>query len=145
MSIPTILAIEDNFGDIAVLRLSLDQLGIEYRLEILSDGQAALEHVADRRSGRREPVPCVILLDLHLPKYNGVDVLNAIRQDPVLTNVHVIVFTSFASPEEQADVAAMGALLRKKPSDLRGFSDLAENIVEICKDSTIFEAEAPIA
>jgi CheY-like chemotaxis protein len=87
----------------------------------------------------------MILLDLHLPKYSGVEVLQAIRQDPVLTDVHVMVLTSLANPRQQADISASGALLRLKPSNLEGFSLLAAEIMEICKNSKVFTPEASIA
>jgi CheY-like chemotaxis protein len=145
MGIPVILVIEDNFADVTLLRLALDELGTAYRLEILRDGEAALLYVADHRAGRGEPVPCMILLDLHLPKYSGVEVLQAIRQDPVLTDVHVMVLTSLANPRQQADISASGALLRLKPSNLEGFSLLAAEIMEICKNSKVFTPEASIA
>lgn len=141
MSIPTILVIEDNFGDVTLLRLALDGLGVDYRFEVLSDGDAALRYIADRRAGRIEPVPCVILLDLHLPKYDGTEVLGAIRQDPVLTDVHVIVFTFLARPDQQADIRAMGALLREKPADLKGFYALAREVMELCHNSSLDKAK----
>jgi len=145
MSIPTILVIEDNFSDVAILRLALDGLRYEYTLEVLGDGEAALKYVADLRAGRSEPVPCVILLDLHLPKYNGMEVLDAIRQDPALLHVHVVVCTSIARPDERNDIRERGALLREKPSDLKGFSDLAEEIIELCRQSPMGKAEASVA
>jgi CheY-like chemotaxis protein len=145
MGIPVILVIEDNFADVTLLRLALDELGTAYRLEILRDGEAALLYVADHRAGRREAVPCVILLDLHLPKYSGVEVLHSIRQEPILTDVHVMVLTSLADPRQQVDIRASGALLRLKPSNLEGFLLLAAEIMEICKNSTISRPEASIA
>ena len=145
MSVPTILVIEDNFADVTILRLALDGLRWNYRLEVLSDGEAALRYVVDRRAGRQESVPCVILLDLHLPKYNGIEVLSAIRQDPVLAGVYVIVFTSIATRGELTDIKAMGALLREKPFTLKGFSGLAEEIVQLCNGSVTLGAEASTA
>jgi CheY-like chemotaxis protein len=144
MSIPTILVIEDNFADVTILRLALDGLGVDYNLEVLIDGEAALQYIADRRAGRREPIPCAILLDLHLPKYNGIEVLHAIRQDPVLSDVHVIIFTCIAVTGEQTDIRTLGALLREKPADLKGFSHLAEEVIELCTNSSVGKAEASI-
>ncbi len=140
MSIPQILVIEDNFADVTMLRLAFDGLGIDCNLEVLRDGEEALQYVADRRAGRREPMPCVILLDLYLPKYNGMEVLNAIRLDPILSDVHVIIFTSLARPDERSEISDLGALLRQKPSDVKGFCDLAEEIIDLCRNSSRVEA-----
>jgi len=79
-----ILVIEDNAYDIVLLRHALDQQGEDYELEILSDGEQALQFVREHRTRAREPEPCVILLDLYLPAYDGMAVLRAIRQAPAL-------------------------------------------------------------
>ena len=67
MSIPTILVIEDNLADTTLLRLCLDDLGELCNLEVVGDGEQALQYIHEYRSGSRQPHPCVILLDLHLP------------------------------------------------------------------------------
>ncbi len=98
MSIPTILVIEDNVADQVLLRYALDEMGEPYRFEVLVDGEMALAFIDDHRQGRREHEPCVILLDLHLPKYSGIEVLAAIREEPVLNHIHVFVLTTDISP-----------------------------------------------
>jgi CheY-like chemotaxis protein len=77
-----VLVIEDNESDIGLLRHALDQQGEKYELEILSDGEQALQFVHEHRTGVREPEPCVILLDLHLPLYDGMAILRAISPSP---------------------------------------------------------------
>src|ERR1700676_2216349 len=125
VSVPTILVIEDNVADVFLIRHFLDQQGDEYRLEVLPDGEAALTFVAEHRSGVRQHGPCVILLDLHLPKYNGIEVLTAIREEPVLNHIQVFILTSDASPAERARIAALGAVCCFKPSDLVAIRALA--------------------
>jgi CheY-like chemotaxis protein len=142
VSIPTILVIEDNLADVHLLRLVLDEQRQEYHLEELRDGEAALQFVADHRSGAREHTPCVILLDLHLPKHNGVQILAAIRQVPVLSHIRVLVLTSMATAAEQAKVVALGAICREKPADLEGFYRLGAYILELCRDSAVRHAGA---
>ena len=130
---PRILVIEDNPADIAVLRHAFDQQGEEYDLEVLDDGEAALQFVHEHRTGTRRPDPCVILLDLHLPKYDGMEVLQAIKRAPVLAHIQVIVLTSLATVEEEVTILAMAAFCRQKPSTLREFLDLAAEALAICK------------
>lgn len=136
MGMPSILVVEDNMADVHLLRYALDAQGESYRLEILSDGEAALTFVDEHRNGIRQHEPCVILLDLHLPKYNGIEVLAAIREEPVLTHIHVIVLTTMASPADHAEVAELGAICREKPSDLNEITVLAAEILALCKNPT---------
>jgi len=133
MSTPTILLIEDSFEDVVLLRTCLDQLGQSYVLELLADGEAALRYIAAYRSGAREPHPCVILLDLHLPKHSGTEVLAEIRKAPALAHVHVVVLSTFASPRERDEIAELGALFRAKPTQLERVEELACEILDLCK------------
>ena len=133
MTIPTILVIEDNHADIFILRHAFDEVGEPYLLEVLTDGEAALAFVGEHRSGTREPQPCVILLDLHLPKYNGIEVLAAIRNEPPLSHIHVVVLTSRASPHEERQVMELGGICCLKPTGLDDTKRLASEIIDLCR------------
>lgn len=128
-----ILMIEDNPADVVLWRLGLDRCGEEYRLEILPDGEAALEFVRAHRAGLQKPEPCVILLDLHLPKHNGMEVLRAIKDAPALAHIQIVVWTSVASPADLREVERLGAICRQKPLGLAEFEQLALEVLAICK------------
>jgi CheY-like chemotaxis protein len=131
-----IVVIEDNAPDIVLLRHALDKQGEDYELEILSNGEEALRFVHEHRTRVREPEPCVILLDLYLPFYDGMAVLRAIRQAPALEHIHVVVWTGLVSPCQELEIASMGALYRKKSSSLKDVIELAAEIIAICKSSS---------
>jgi two-component system response regulator len=131
-----ILVIEDNPSEIVLLRYALDQHGEEYELETLRDGEEALRFVHEHRTGAREPEPCVILLDLYLPVYDGLAVLRAIRDAPVLEHINVVVLTALASPRQELEIESMGAVYKKKPSHLDDVLKLAAEVIEICKNSS---------
>jgi len=136
-----ILVIEDSPADILLLRHALDEQGEPYEIEILRDGAQALAFVAEQRELKLEPQPCVIVLDLHLPKHDGLTVLQAIRNEPALTHIHVIALSSFATPRAEAEVKALGVRqYSEKPSDLDGWIELAARILEICREREIAAA-----
>jgi CheY-like chemotaxis protein len=91
--------------------------------------------VKEHRDGLHEDEPCVILLDLHLPRYDGITILKAIKQAPVLAHIHVMVLSGIATPQEQFKIATMGALYRQKPSNLEGYLDLGAEIFAVCAGS----------
>jgi CheY-like chemotaxis protein len=130
---PRILIIEDNAADVSLLRTALDRQGVVYDLQLLNDGEAALRFVEEHRDGTRAPDPCVILLDLHIPKYDGLEVLAAIKREPVLAHIHVVVMSGLASPREQAAILAYGGLYRQKPFRWDDCLALAAEILAICK------------
>jgi len=128
-----ILMIEDNPADVVLWRMGLDRCEEEYSLEILPDGEAALKFVHAHRAGLHKPEPCVILLDLYLPKHNGMEVLRAIKDEPALAHISVVVWTSVASQADLREVARLGAICRQKPVGLAEFEQLAHEVLAMCK------------
>jgi CheY-like chemotaxis protein len=117
-----ILLVEDNRGDIVVVRLSLQRHGIEHTLHILNDGDEALKYIARMGESQDAPFPDVVLLDLNLPKVDGPEVLRAFRRRPDCAHVPVIVLTSSDAPSDREQVAALGiSYYFKKPTDFESF------------------------
>ena len=133
MGRPKILVVEDNAADIELLRFALDRQG-DYELQILEDGEEALRFIAEHRAGIHAPDPCVILLDVHLPKYDGLEILDALKQAPALNHIQVVVLSSASTPEAQAEIQSKGALYRTKPVTLKHFLELGAEIFALCKD-----------
>ncbi len=126
---------EDNPADIYLLRHALDQHGEEYQLEVLPDGEAALHFIHGQRTLEAEPDPCVIVLDLHLPKHDGTAVLEALRREPSLSGVQVVAWTTLAAPQEEREVRTLGVrLCTRKPIELDEWISLAGQILEICRE-----------
>jgi CheY-like chemotaxis protein len=130
-----ILVIEDSSADVFLLRHALNQHGEEYVLHVLRDGGEAIEYVDLQRTAGDREEPCVIVLDLHLPKHDGPAVLRAIRQEPELAHVQVIALTNLASPRDEQAIRELGVRLYKaKPMQLEEWIELAGEILEICRE-----------
>ena len=136
-----ILVIEDNPADVVLLRLALDQHGEEYELEVLRDGAEAIQYVHDQRTKAADSEPCVIVMDMHLPKHDGPAVLHAIRHEPSLAHVHVVALTSVAAPKDETEVRRLGVrLYTSKPMDLDDWIQLARDILTICREPSLVNA-----
>jgi CheY-like chemotaxis protein len=136
-----ILIIEDNPADITLLRVALDQQGKEYRMEVLRDGAEALDFVHQQRIDPEMHQPCVIVMDMHLPKHDGPAVLEAIRQTPALEHIQVVVLTGVAAPKDEAEVKRLGIrLYQTKPIHLDDWVALAGQIFDICHDQDVLTA-----
>jgi CheY-like chemotaxis protein len=134
---PRIVVVEDNPADVALLRRALEEQGQHFELIVLSDGEQAVQFVDKQRLGN-EAVPCVILLDLHLPRVDGTTVLEAISNTPPLDHVKVAVWTTLASPTEHADALRLGAdLYTLKPNAVEGFWEMAEVLLEMCNSHAL--------
>ena len=100
-ALPDILLAEDNPNDVELTLEALAVHNLANRVTVASDGVEALEYL--RREGRfseRPPgTPAVVLLDIKMPRKDGLEVLREIRADPALTATPVVILTS--SREEQ--------------------------------------------
>jgi len=94
--VPTrILVVDDNRVDASMVRYALKELkDWPVELQFVEDGEQAL-HFLEKKHGYREAgTPDLVILDLNLPKRDGLEVLRAMRDHPVLTAVKVIVLSS---------------------------------------------------
>ncbi len=96
-----VLLIEDNPADARFFREALFLAGIRHQLSIVTNGEEALAFL--RRSGpfRDAPRPEVVVLDLKLPRISGHAVLGAIKLDPDLRSIPIVVLTSSHAPRDQ--------------------------------------------
>jgi two-component system, response regulator len=120
-----ILLVEDNDDDVQLTKRALVQNRIGNELTVVHDGVAALEHLRRLASGAPSgpPLPAVVLLDLKLPRMDGLETLKQLRSDPRLRRLPVVILTS--SKEEQDIVKSydLGAnSYIRKPVDFEQFS-----------------------
>lgn len=119
-----ILLIEDNPDDVKLTLRALKQNNILNELVIKNDGEEALKYLAQSAT-----LPTVILLDLKLPKINGVEVLRRIRADERLKRLPVVILTS--SKEEQDIIKSYdnGAnSFIRKPVDFEQFTEVVRQM-----------------
>jgi CheY-like chemotaxis protein len=131
------MMIEDNSSDVFLLRRALRAMrGEDFELEIAADGEQAMQ-LLHGGNGDRALRPCVILLDLHLPKQDGLEILRAIRKNADLRHIQVVVSTNAASPAELEELRQMRIVCRMKPKDLAEVQQLAADLIAACNGSRI--------
>ncbi|RQG98018.1 response regulator [Natrarchaeobius chitinivorans] len=95
-----ILLVEDNPGDVRLTEEAFKQGRIENDLHVVSDGTKALEFLNREGEYADAPRPDLILLDLNLPRTDGEEVLEELKEDPDLRSIPVIVLTSSRAEED---------------------------------------------
>lgn len=95
-----ILLVEDNPADVDILRESFLESKVANQLHVVNDGEAALDFLRRRGEFAAAPHPDLILLDIGLPKKNGLEVLAEIKADPELRHIPVIILTTSAAEED---------------------------------------------
>lgn len=128
----TILLVEDDPAHAEIVRRNLEKARIANLLNWVADGQAALDYlhrVGPYQEPDSSPTPGLILLDLRLPKVDGLEVLKVIKSEPVLSHIPIVVMTTSAA---ESDVArAYENRVNSyvvKPLDLQKFTELLDLI-----------------
>ncbi|HBA72179.1 MAG: two-component system response regulator [Geobacteraceae bacterium GWC2_55_20] len=126
----TILLVEDDLAHAEIVRRNFEKSRIANRLIHVSDGQAALDYLYGREAFSdplQAPRPGLVLLDLRLPKIDGLEVLRTIKADTVLSQIPVVILTTSAAESDVArayDSHANSYLV--KPVDFSQFVELME-------------------
>ncbi|HWL38447.1 MAG TPA: response regulator [Frankiaceae bacterium] len=89
-----ILLVEDSPGDVNLTREALRGAKIANELNVVGDGEAALAYLRQEGEHADSPRPHLVLLDLNLPRMDGRDVLAAMKADPLLKSIPVVVLTT---------------------------------------------------
>ncbi|MEV5603507.1 MULTISPECIES: response regulator [unclassified Streptomyces] len=95
-----VLLVEDDPGDELMTREAFEDNKIRNTLHVARDGEEALDFLYRRGAHADAPRPDLILLDLNLPKYDGRQVLEQIKQDPELALIPVVVLTTSSAEED---------------------------------------------
>jgi len=127
-----ILLVEDNPDDEELTLLGLKNSGVLNEVVVVRDGEEAVQFLfAEGQYKDRDPlvVPTVILLDLQLPKLNGLEVLERLRANPLTKCVPVVVLTSSSEEEDVINSYRLGAnSFVRKPVEFSRFADAVKQL-----------------
>jgi two-component system, response regulator len=132
MAVKTILLVEDNLDDVELTLRALKKNNIKNDVKVVNDGAEALDYLfsTGRYAGRNAgEMPTVILLDLKLPKVDGLEVLRQIRADVRTRLLPVVILTS--SKEEQDRLRSYSAGVNsyvRKPVDFMQFTEAVSQL-----------------
>lgn len=123
----SILIVEDNPMDLDLTLRAFATRKLTNRVEVARDGQEVLDLFAGWEAG--EPTPVVILLDVHLPKIDGLEVLRQLRAHPAFGTIPVVMLTTSAEHGDIDTAYKLGAnSYIVKPVDFDKFRAVAEQI-----------------
>lgn len=124
-----ILLVEDNPADMRLVREALTERDSSTALHWVPDGDAALDFLHRRGDHVDAPLPDLVLLDLNLPGISGKEVLSAIKQDPRLNTIPVVVLTSSAARQDVLDAyGAHSNAYMVKPTDFDAYLCLVDRL-----------------
>ncbi len=121
-----ILLVEDNPNDVELTLHALRKYHIANRIEVVRDGAEALDFIfgtGEYEERQPDHLPKVILLDLKMPKVDGLEVLKTIKSDPRTQSIPVVILTSSAEEQDIVESYRLGVnSYITKPVDFERFS-----------------------
>jgi CheY-like chemotaxis protein len=126
-----VLLVEDDPGDVLMTREALADNKVRNTLHVVSDGLAAMEFLHKRGEYADAPTPDLMLLDLNLPRMDGREVLAAVKGDPELRQIPIVVLTTSESEEDVLRSYELHAnAYVTKPVDFDRFIEVVRQIDE---------------
>ena len=138
-----IVIAEDNHADVTLVQEALKLHGVSCEIAVIGDGAEAIRYFLTLDLDSRAPVPDLVLLDMHLPKYDGNDILKALRSSERAAQTPVIVITSSSTAEVEQLAQQRGALhYFKKPCDWEEFAKLGAIVQNLLEKRNPHQSEA---
>lgn len=120
-----ILLVEDDLVDRMTVERALKEIKVTNKLVMVENGEEALDYLRDPTSEK----PGIILLDLNMPRMNGIDFLKVAKQDPAIKRIPVIVLTTSRDERDRVESFNLGiAGYMLKPVDYLQFVEVVRAI-----------------
>ncbi|RYD80752.1 MAG: response regulator [Sphingobacteriales bacterium] len=103
-----ILLVEDDYLDAMNVQRQLSKANISHSIKIARNGKEALSFLQGQESERMNPMPDIILLDINMPKMNGLEFLKEIRSDSELKHMKVFIMTTSNEETERTQAQRLG-------------------------------------
>jgi CheY-like chemotaxis protein len=124
-----ILLVEDNPGDAELTKEAFKEGKIANNIEVVVDGEQAMEYLRKEGEYAQSITPDIILLDLNLPKKDGREVLHEIKNDKNLKKIPVIILTTSQAEEDVQNAYDNHAnCFIRKPVDMNKFIEVAHQV-----------------
>lgn len=125
-----IILIEDNMGDILLIKEAIDQSNFNCSVTSLTDGEQGIQYLNKLQKTIDMEQPGLILLDINLPKISGKEILNFVKSNHQLKNIPVAIFSSSAYEKDIKDAKELKAdYYFQKPADLSQYFQVIESIL----------------
>ncbi len=125
-----ILLIEDNPGDVRLMREALRDCSAGAELKVVADGAQALRYLRREEEFAEAARPCLIFMDLNLPKFDAREILKELKSDTELKAIPVAVLTTSDAERDIREVYELHAnCYLRKPADLDSYLEVVRQAV----------------
>ena len=120
-----ILLVEGDTVDVMTVKRAFVEIHVSNRVEVVGNGEEALKYLRDENNEK----PCIILLDLNMPRMNGIEFLEVAKQNEILKMIPVVVLTTSKEEQDKVDsfkLSVAGYMI--KPVDYQQFVEAMRTI-----------------
>jgi two-component system, chemotaxis family, response regulator Rcp1 len=129
-----ILLAEDNPADVYLIREALREHGVDCEMRIAADGGEVLRMISSDQASAHAGRLGLIILDLNLPRHDGTEILQRLRETAIFSHIPVVVLTSSDSPRDRLLAHNFGVTrYLRKPSSLEQFLSLGAVFKDLLK------------
>lgn len=127
-----VLYADDDIDDLQLVKEALDQYASNVDVVTVRDGVEAVDYLQSLSD--LDPSPCLIILDINMPRMDGKQALKQIRKIERLENIPVVLFTTSSMPLDRSFAEQYNAGFFTKPIDVRQMEAIADKFIEHCTD-----------
>ena len=127
-----VLYADDDSDDLQLVKDAFDQFSKDVEVITAKDGIEALNYLEE--ASALDPTPCLIILDINMPRLNGKETLRRIRQMNEYKDVPVVLFTTSSLPMDEEFAQKHNAGFLTKPIDVRQMEIITDRFIEHCTD-----------
>lgn len=136
--------IEDNPGDVRLIKETFEETPYVDSLDVVTEGEAALDFLKQRGDYAGVPRPSLVLLDWNLPDVPSSEILTTITEDPALKPTPVIVLSGSSSPKSVAEAYELQAnAYIEKPTEIDLLSEIIQTLSKFWFDAARLPTSGP--
>lgn len=125
---------EDNAADVFLIRRAIEKADSQIRIHVVRDGEQAIRYFDEMDAHEASPCPALVILDINLPKKQGGEVLQHMRNSRRCSKALVIAVSTSGAQQDRDTMAKLGAnAYFRKPSDYNDFMKLRDVVAELLR------------
>jgi CheY-like chemotaxis protein len=126
-----ILCIDDDAEDVEMLKEAVQAVNVSYDLLQATDGQLGISMLKEMAAKGEKP--CLIVLDINMPRMDGRETFIALKKEPLLADIPTVIFSTSSSPLDKMFFSKKNVEYFVKPIDFKKLSSVANAFLNLCE------------
>lgn len=129
-----VLIADDDLDDIEILTTALKEAGSSLEVQVAENGKTVLEQL--KKNWEAGAGPCVLVMDLNMPKMDGRETVVAIKTNDRLKGLPILLFSTAKNKTDELFAQKWDVRFFQKPDTVQGLNEIAQIILGMCREAT---------